>query len=114
MTTNMAPNRPKMQLRVRALQTVPTEKGYVDPAALDLIVRPMRPRSVLAMAPALWRALGATPVPCASIQRRDCRHRRAWQFRPGRRRATGRVRLSPCLGQLVDERKQTSAQNRLA
>ena len=27
-----------MQLRVRALETVLTEKGYVDPAALDLIV----------------------------------------------------------------------------
>lgn len=28
----------EMQLRVRALETVLTEKGYVDPAALDLIV----------------------------------------------------------------------------
>ena len=28
----------KMQLRVRALETVLTEKGYVDPAALDLII----------------------------------------------------------------------------
>ena len=27
-----------MQLRVRALETVLTEKGYVDPATLDLIV----------------------------------------------------------------------------
>src|SRR5580693_9139873 len=27
-----------MQLRVRALETVLTEKGYVDPAALDLII----------------------------------------------------------------------------
>ena len=27
-----------MQLRVRALETILTEKGYVDPAALDLIV----------------------------------------------------------------------------
>ena len=27
-----------MQLRVRALETVLTEKGYIDPAALDLIV----------------------------------------------------------------------------
>ena len=26
------------QLRVRALETVLTEKGYVDPAALDLII----------------------------------------------------------------------------
>jgi nitrile hydratase subunit alpha len=29
----------EMQLRVRALETVLTEKGYVDPAALDLIVQ---------------------------------------------------------------------------
>ncbi len=28
----------QMQLRVRALETVLTEKGYIDPAALDLIV----------------------------------------------------------------------------
>ena len=26
------------QLRVRALETVLTEKGYIDPAALDLII----------------------------------------------------------------------------
>ncbi|MGA7003197.1 MAG: nitrile hydratase subunit alpha, partial [Pseudolabrys sp.] len=26
------------QLRVRALETVLTEKGYVDPAALDLLI----------------------------------------------------------------------------
>ncbi len=28
----------EMQLRVRALETILTEKGYVDPAALDQIV----------------------------------------------------------------------------
>ena len=28
----------EMQLRVRALETVLTEKGYIDPAALDAIV----------------------------------------------------------------------------
>ena len=28
----------EMQLRVRALETVLAEKGYIDPAALDLIV----------------------------------------------------------------------------
>ena len=28
----------EMQLRVRALETVLTEKGYVDPAALDLMI----------------------------------------------------------------------------
>src|SRR4051794_18314478 len=29
---------PEIQLRVRALETILTEKGYVDPAALDAIV----------------------------------------------------------------------------
>src|SRR5450631_1727997 len=28
----------EMQLRVRALESILTEKGYVDPAALDLII----------------------------------------------------------------------------
>ena len=28
----------EMQLRVRALETVLTEKGYIDPAALDAII----------------------------------------------------------------------------
>src|SRR3979411_2876884 len=28
----------EMQLRVRALETILTEKGYVDPKALDLII----------------------------------------------------------------------------
>ena len=41
----------EMQLRVRALETVLTEKGYVDPAALDLMSRPTRPRSVRTTAP---------------------------------------------------------------
>ena len=39
------------QLRVRALETVLTEKGYVDPAALDRHrSRPTKPRSARAMA----------------------------------------------------------------
>src|SRR6202051_4922359 len=29
---------PEMQLRVRALETVLAEKGYIDPAALDVII----------------------------------------------------------------------------
>ena len=29
---------PEMQLRVRALETVLTEKGYIDPAALDVMI----------------------------------------------------------------------------
>lgn len=34
----------EMQLRVRALETVLTEKGYVDPAALDLIIESFETR----------------------------------------------------------------------
>jgi nitrile hydratase subunit alpha len=34
----------EMQLRVRALETVLTEKGYVDPAALDLIIEAFETR----------------------------------------------------------------------
>jgi nitrile hydratase subunit alpha len=49
------------QLRVRALETVLTEKGYVEPAALDLLVEPTRPRSARAMAPAWWRKPGPIP-----------------------------------------------------
>jgi len=33
------------ELRVRALETILTEKGYIDPAALDASSRPTRPRS---------------------------------------------------------------------
>src|ERR1700724_2494189 len=32
------PELSEMQLRVRALESILTEKGYVDPAALDLII----------------------------------------------------------------------------
>jgi nitrile hydratase len=34
----------EMQLRVRAMETVLTEKGYVDPAALDLIIEAFETR----------------------------------------------------------------------
>ena len=34
----------EMQLRVRALETILTEKGYIDPAALDLIVEAFETR----------------------------------------------------------------------
>ena len=37
-TTTTIPNSSETQLRVRALETVLTEKGYVDPAALDLLI----------------------------------------------------------------------------
>src|SRR5258705_637423 len=34
----------EMQLRVRALETILTEKGYVDPKALDLIIEAYEPK----------------------------------------------------------------------
>ena len=34
----------EMQLRVRALETILTEKGYVDPAALDQIIENVETR----------------------------------------------------------------------
>jgi nitrile hydratase subunit alpha len=33
-----------MDVPVRALETIPTEKGYVDPAPLDRIVEAFEPR----------------------------------------------------------------------
>jgi len=45
------------ELRVRALETILTEKGYVDPAAMDLFDRkPTRPRWARATAPRGARA----------------------------------------------------------
>ena len=50
-----------MQMRVRALETILTEKGYVDPAALDADrSRPTRPRSARATARAWSPRPGAT------------------------------------------------------
>ena len=51
----------EMQLRVRALETVLTEKGYVDPAALDASSRPMRPGSARTTAPASSPRPGRIP-----------------------------------------------------
>jgi len=41
-----------VELRVRALETVLTEKGYVDPAALDLIVEAFETK----VGTSYWRA----------------------------------------------------------
>ena len=40
-----------IELRVRALESILTEKGYVDPAASMPSSRPTRPRSARATAP---------------------------------------------------------------
>ena len=37
-----------MDLRVRALETVLGEKGYIDPAALDVLIDTYQTRSALA------------------------------------------------------------------
>jgi hypothetical protein len=51
----------EVQLRVRALETVLTEKGYVDPATLDRIVEAyMRPGSGRISARAWWPKPGLT------------------------------------------------------
>ena len=50
------------QLRVRALETVLTEKGYIDPAALDPSSRPTSPRSGRTTARASWPRPGAIPA----------------------------------------------------
>ena len=45
----------EVALRVRALETILVEKGYVDPAALDAIVETYETRSARATARASWR-----------------------------------------------------------
>ena len=42
----------EMQLRVRALETVLAEKGYIDPAALDVMIEAFETRSARTTAPA--------------------------------------------------------------
>ncbi len=52
--------------RVRALETVLTEKGYIDPAALDLLIDTFtRRKSARAMAHVWSRALGQTVLTTA-------------------------------------------------
>ena len=46
------------ELRVRALETVLTEKGYVDPAALDVLIETYETRSDRATVPAWSPAPG--------------------------------------------------------
>ena len=53
-------------MRVRALETVLTEKGYVDPAALDASSRPTRPRSARTTARGSSPRRG--PIPSSSAR----------------------------------------------
>jgi nitrile hydratase len=48
----------EMQIRVRALETILTEKGYVEPAALDAIIEASRPRSARTTARRSWPGPG--------------------------------------------------------
>ena len=54
------------QLRVRALETVLTEKGYVDPAALDLLIETYEnkvgPRNGARVVAKAWAPLVVIPV----------------------------------------------------
>src|SRR5215469_1368924 len=43
----------QMELRVRALESVLTQKGYIDPAALDLLIETYEKKSALTMGPEL-------------------------------------------------------------
>ena len=49
----------EIQLRVRALETVLTEKGYVDPAALDAIVEAYETKIGPRNGAPWWRRRGA-------------------------------------------------------
>ena len=58
-----------MQLRVRALETILTEKGYVDPAALDQIVENVETKSARISGRASSRAPGSTPSSSAGCSK---------------------------------------------
>ena len=53
---------PKIELRVKAQESILAERGYADPAALDVIVETYEPRSGPATAPASWYGPGAIPA----------------------------------------------------
>ena len=82
----------EMTLRVRALETILTEKGYVDPAALDLIVEAYEtkigPRNG---AKVVAQGLERSGVQARAPRRRDQGRRHARLCRP-RRRPSGRGR----------------------
>ena len=79
----------ELQLRVRALETILTEKGYVDPVALDPSSRPTRPRSARVTAPSSSRRPGPTPFQAAAAARRHRGGHFARLGEPGRRPSGG-------------------------
>ena len=62
------------ELRVRALETILTEKGYVDPAALDAIVEAYEtrigPRNGAAVVAKAWSESGRSPAVVRAGRRR--------------------------------------------
>ena len=57
------------ELRVRALETILTEKGYIDPAALDLLIETYETKWARATASVWWHAPGAIPLIRARLLR---------------------------------------------
>jgi hypothetical protein len=80
------------QLRVRALETVLTEKGYVDPAALDLLIetyeKKVGPRNGARVVAKAWARSGLSRAP---HERCDTGNRRN-RLRRSTRRAYCRAR----------------------
>src|SRR5215475_10008496 len=74
------------QLRVRALETVLTEKGYVDPAALDLLIetyeKKVGPRNGARSVASAWSTANLVQIGPISLAR-SCRSarcpRRFWR-----------------------------------
>ena len=58
----------EIQLRVRALETMLTEKGYIDPAALDAIIEAYETQG----RPAQRRACGRQGLDRSRLQARRC------------------------------------------
>ena len=88
------------QLRVRALETVLTEKGYIDPAALDAIVetyeRKVGPHNGARVVAKAWSDPGFKQALLADASRRCARRPRE----PGRR-SSRRRRATPSLHNMI-------------
>ena len=86
-----------MQLRVRALETVLTEKGYVDPAALDLIIEAYEtkigPRNGAQVVAKAWTD-PAYQAPAAEGRHRGDRARSAMPAAPAITSSRWRIRPS--------------------
>ncbi len=90
------------ELRVRALETVLTEKGYLDPAALDLLIETYEtkvgPRNGARVVARAWSDPAYRARLLADATRRD---RRARLYRPRRASTSSRSRTRPRLHNMV-------------